>query len=313
MLNHPRFIEVHRLGTFPERSLDIDVVFDLMIHDLDLLLSIVAEPVVSRRSGRRAGADAADRHRQRAAAIRRRLHRQPHGQPHQPRPRAQDPVLPAPELPVDRLRRAGGRALDARSRSRRGRRRSRAGNSTSSKTNRCARARRLRRTRCATGGRRASPASRAALPCALRRRLWSECMMPADKTATIPDAIARQAAAGDRLDAVAVATLAVSTDILALGALADDARRRRHGDRGHLRAGPSARPGRPAPGGRPRRRPRTRCGSPAHRLRSTRPSTPCCRPRRWLAPACCGASRRTEIVRAGRGRRMPRAGGCGSR
>jgi predicted dehydrogenase len=46
-LRHPRFIEVHRLGTFPERSLDIDVVFDLMIHDLDLLLSIVGEPVVT--------------------------------------------------------------------------------------------------------------------------------------------------------------------------------------------------------------------------------------------------------------------------
>ncbi|MFN7977047.1 MAG: Gfo/Idh/MocA family oxidoreductase [Vicinamibacterales bacterium] len=46
-LHKPRFIEVHRLGTFPERSLDIDVVFDLMIHDLDLLLSIVDEPVVS--------------------------------------------------------------------------------------------------------------------------------------------------------------------------------------------------------------------------------------------------------------------------
>lgn len=46
-LTHPRFIEAHRLGTFPERSLDIDVVFDLMIHDLDLLLSIVGEPVVS--------------------------------------------------------------------------------------------------------------------------------------------------------------------------------------------------------------------------------------------------------------------------
>lgn len=46
-LTHPRFIEAHRLGTFPERSLDIDVVFDLMIHDLDVLLSIVGEPVVS--------------------------------------------------------------------------------------------------------------------------------------------------------------------------------------------------------------------------------------------------------------------------
>src|SRR5439155_12686535 len=41
LLTDPRFIEVHRLGTFPERSLDIDVVFDLMIHDLDVVLSIV--------------------------------------------------------------------------------------------------------------------------------------------------------------------------------------------------------------------------------------------------------------------------------
>jgi len=37
----PRFIEVHRLGVFPDRSLDIDVVFDLMIHDLDIILSLV--------------------------------------------------------------------------------------------------------------------------------------------------------------------------------------------------------------------------------------------------------------------------------
>lgn len=40
LIASPRFIEVHRLGTFPERSLDIDVVFDLMIHDLDLVLSV---------------------------------------------------------------------------------------------------------------------------------------------------------------------------------------------------------------------------------------------------------------------------------
>ncbi len=47
LLTDPRFIEVHRLGTFPERSLDIDVVFDLMIHDLDVLLSIVKSDVES--------------------------------------------------------------------------------------------------------------------------------------------------------------------------------------------------------------------------------------------------------------------------
>jgi predicted dehydrogenase len=47
LLADPRFIEVHRLGTFPERSLDIDVVFDLMIHDLDVVLSIVPAEVES--------------------------------------------------------------------------------------------------------------------------------------------------------------------------------------------------------------------------------------------------------------------------
>jgi predicted dehydrogenase len=46
-LTGPRFIEVHRLGTFPERSLDIDVVFDLMIHDLDVVLALVGGEVIS--------------------------------------------------------------------------------------------------------------------------------------------------------------------------------------------------------------------------------------------------------------------------
>lgn len=46
-LNDPRFIEVHRLGTQIGRSLDIDVVLDLMIHDLDLLLSFVKSEVES--------------------------------------------------------------------------------------------------------------------------------------------------------------------------------------------------------------------------------------------------------------------------
>jgi predicted dehydrogenase len=47
LVANPRFIEVHRLGTFPDRSLDIDVIFDLMIHDLDLLLAAVGSDVVS--------------------------------------------------------------------------------------------------------------------------------------------------------------------------------------------------------------------------------------------------------------------------
>jgi predicted dehydrogenase len=47
LIHQPRFAEVHRLGTFPERSLDIDVVFDLMIHDLDVILSVVPSEVVA--------------------------------------------------------------------------------------------------------------------------------------------------------------------------------------------------------------------------------------------------------------------------
>ena len=46
-IKDPRFIEVHRLGTSPERSLDIDVVLDLMIHDLDLILSVVPSEIES--------------------------------------------------------------------------------------------------------------------------------------------------------------------------------------------------------------------------------------------------------------------------
>lgn len=45
ILNRPLFFEVHRLGVFTSRSLDVDVIYDLMIHDLDILLAMVREPV----------------------------------------------------------------------------------------------------------------------------------------------------------------------------------------------------------------------------------------------------------------------------
>ena len=41
----PRFIEVHRLGVFNTRSLDVDVVLDLMIHDLQIVSTLVGRPV----------------------------------------------------------------------------------------------------------------------------------------------------------------------------------------------------------------------------------------------------------------------------
>lgn len=46
IVSRPMFFEVHRLGVFTPRSLDIDVVYDVMIHDLDILLALVDAPVV---------------------------------------------------------------------------------------------------------------------------------------------------------------------------------------------------------------------------------------------------------------------------
>ena len=45
IVSKPMFFEVHRMGIFTPRSLDIDVVYDVMIHDLDILLSLVNSPV----------------------------------------------------------------------------------------------------------------------------------------------------------------------------------------------------------------------------------------------------------------------------
>jgi predicted dehydrogenase len=47
ILREARFIEVHRLSPYPGRSTDIGVVLDLMIHDLDVVLSLVKSPLVA--------------------------------------------------------------------------------------------------------------------------------------------------------------------------------------------------------------------------------------------------------------------------
>jgi predicted dehydrogenase len=46
----PQFFEIHRLAAFTPRSLDIDVVLDLMIHDLDIVLHLVRSPVAEVRA-----------------------------------------------------------------------------------------------------------------------------------------------------------------------------------------------------------------------------------------------------------------------
>ena len=44
-LTNPRFIEAHRLSPYPNRSTDIGVVLDLMIHDLEIILHLVRSPI----------------------------------------------------------------------------------------------------------------------------------------------------------------------------------------------------------------------------------------------------------------------------
>jgi predicted dehydrogenase len=50
IVSRPLFFEVHRLGVFSPRSLDVDVIYDIMIHDLDILLALVKAGVVDLRA-----------------------------------------------------------------------------------------------------------------------------------------------------------------------------------------------------------------------------------------------------------------------
>jgi predicted dehydrogenase len=45
IINTPKFIECHRLSSFPNRSLDVGVVLDIMIHDIDIVLGLVNSPL----------------------------------------------------------------------------------------------------------------------------------------------------------------------------------------------------------------------------------------------------------------------------
>lgn len=52
IVNHPRFVECHRLAPFTERGTDVDVILDLMVHDLDVILSIApADPISTEAVG----------------------------------------------------------------------------------------------------------------------------------------------------------------------------------------------------------------------------------------------------------------------
>ncbi|HPS93005.1 MAG TPA: Gfo/Idh/MocA family oxidoreductase [Deltaproteobacteria bacterium] len=46
-ISHPMFIEAHRISPFKPRGTDVDVILDIMIHDIDIILSLVDSPVAS--------------------------------------------------------------------------------------------------------------------------------------------------------------------------------------------------------------------------------------------------------------------------
>lgn len=50
LINRPRFIEAHRLSPFTERGTDVDVTLDLMIHDIDIILSLLESDIAEIRA-----------------------------------------------------------------------------------------------------------------------------------------------------------------------------------------------------------------------------------------------------------------------
>ena len=102
----PRFIECHRLAPFTERGTDVDVILDLMVHDLDVILSLTtAEVAAVEAIGVAVLTDQIDVANARLR-FQRRAHRQPQHQPRRAAPRAQNPLLPARRLHLGRLRSA---------------------------------------------------------------------------------------------------------------------------------------------------------------------------------------------------------------
>ncbi len=107
----PLFFEIHRLSEFSPRSLDVDVVLDLMIHDIDIVLALTGQtPQEIQAAGIRILSQKVD-----IANVRlqfaSRLHREPDGQPRLHRACPQAAALSAARIYLARLQPAGGRAL----------------------------------------------------------------------------------------------------------------------------------------------------------------------------------------------------------
>ena len=108
-----RFVEVQRLAAFTPRSLDVDVVLDLMIHDLQILHALDPSPLAEVRATGIDVLSPAHRHRQRPPGARERLRRQRHRLAGVVREGAQAARLRHVALFLPRLPGPGGQGLPA--------------------------------------------------------------------------------------------------------------------------------------------------------------------------------------------------------
>ena len=119
LITKPMFFEVHRLSVFNPRSLDVDVVLDLMIHDLDAVLSFVNSPVAEIHAVGMpilsTKVDIANARIEFEVRVRGKFHRQPGLD----RARPQDALLSAAPIYFHRLRQAGFAGVHRGRRSRR--------------------------------------------------------------------------------------------------------------------------------------------------------------------------------------------------
>ena len=115
-MGRPLYIEATRIAPFKQRGTDVSVILDLMIHDLDLILSLVDSPIEQRRRRGGGGRERARGHRQRPRALHQRLCGDRDREPHLVSHRAADAHLLGRRLHGGGLR----GAPDDRDRARRG-------------------------------------------------------------------------------------------------------------------------------------------------------------------------------------------------
>jgi predicted dehydrogenase len=106
VIEKPMFIEAHRLHPFFERGTDVDVILDLMIHDLDIILKFVNSPLTSVEAvGVPILSDKIDISNVRLSFAG--LHRQHYSQPHQRQDHAKNPFFRSGRISLGRLPETG--------------------------------------------------------------------------------------------------------------------------------------------------------------------------------------------------------------